>query len=149
MKDLALIIVSFVLGWFGQLLFYRYQKRDENQQGPHVIISRVVKSDQIMFEIRNIGTDSLNSMKVKILWKQAGAQQDRLMYMFFPPEQDERLTSSSNIEVLGPSDRYNVVGVPQWADGKVVKVNIAGIGAKSQRPYEVENDIEVGAPPKS
>lgn len=52
-----------------------------------------------------------------------------------------------HVELLGSSERYYVGGLPQWADGGIVDVEVTGIGVKSQKSYKHHNQIAVGSSP--
>lgn len=143
MKDIALLVVGAILGWIGQWLFYRYQQRDEQRQGPQVVISKVTRHGQSLCELRNIGADSLSEMDVNISWLQDRQHQHRPINQFFAPEQDERLASPTHVQLLGPNERYLAVGLPQSTDDGLVDIEVSGLGVKSQQPYNTHGQIDV------
>lgn len=143
MNEALLLILGAALGWVGQWLFYRYQQRDQQRQGPQVVISKVVRHNQILCELRNVGTDSLSEMDLKISWQQDGQEQQLQLDQFFLPDQDERLVAPTHVQLLGPRDRYIAVGLPQRTDDGIIDVIVEGLGVASQRIYTAKTQIDV------
>ena len=145
MKDLLFLIIGALLGWFSQWLFYRYQQRDEKSQGPNVVASRIIVKGQVILAVRNIGNDSLTEMEVKIEWEQDGQKHSRVLNQFFPVTGN--IESVLNVEELGPSDHYHVLGIPQQVEGGIIDVFITGVGVNSKKLYNTASQIVVGLTP--
>ena len=143
MKDLLLVILGAILGWLGQWLFYRYQKRDEQRQRPNVVISRVTKNNEFLLELRNIGQDSLSEMEVMITWQKSEQQQQKKLEQFFSPDLSISVVTPVHLELLGSGERYVLTGLPQSTDDGVIDVEVSGLGVRSGQLYKANTQVVV------
>jgi len=149
MKDLLIgAIFGGIITWIGQWLFYRYQKRDEKRQGPVIVISRVIQDELFLVELRNTGSDSLTEMEVKARWQKDGQEEEQLLNKFFSGQYTYG-APGTHVEILGPSDRYFVAGLPQITQDGLVDIHVSGLGANSQQLYKTASQIVVGLTPKN
>lgn len=138
MKDVGLLVLGAIIGWLGQWIFYRYQRRDEGRQPPHLVIGGTRVGDRTMAEIRNIGNDTLTEMDVKLSWLDDGHRREIVVLDFFRgSEQPQRL------EVIGSGETVNADGFPRASDDGLVDVQVTGLGAKSQRLISLVRQVTV------
>lgn len=147
MRDISLLILGAALGWISQWLFYRFQQRDTERQGPKLVTSKVTQHGRVMFEIRNIGTDSLSEMDVNIIWLEHQQRKTETLKQFFLPDQEVQSANQKHVELIGPGERYVLGWLPQSTDDGLVNVEILGFGVQSHRPYKFDSQIVVGLLP--
>lgn len=146
MPDFILIVLGAVLGWFGQWLLYRYQRRDEQRQGPNVVGSKVRIGTHTLVNLHNIGHDTLNDMDVEIGWLQDDQRQKRYLRRFVHEHDDPSLARPFETEVLNHGDTLRVIDVPSWSGDGLIDVQVSGLGVNSQRLYSAVSQIAVGLP---
>lgn len=141
MKETLLVILGAVLGWVAQWVFYRYQRRDEQRQGPLIVVSKVEKGDRPLAELRNIGPDTLTDMDVKFSWVEQAHRRELIVLDYFRGGEGPQ-----RLEVIGSGDTLEAVGLPKVSDDGIVDVQITGLGAKSQHLYSTVSQITVALP---
>lgn len=141
MKEVFLLVLGAALGWVGQVLFYRYQKRDEQESGPQLAVSKVKRGEHVLLDLRNIGPDSLAEMEVELAWLAHGQQQRKKMSEFYRPEADP--TEPLHPELLESGGHLEGRGLPEMSDEGIVDVRITGVGVKSHRLFSFVSQVEV------
>ncbi len=143
MREISLLILGAVLGFVGQWLFYRYQRRDERGQGPSIVVSKIQQGQHVLAELRNVGFDTLSEMDVKLSWLTNGQHHERLATDFFRTGE----TSPSRLEVLGANEVLTVSGLPAISDDGIIDVQVSGLGVTSQRLYSTVSQLAIALPP--
>src|SRR5689334_12910008 len=141
MKDILLLVIGAILGWISQWLFYRYQQRDVQRQGPNIVVTKIVQHGHTLCELRNIGNDSLSEMDVHMAWLAAGLSKKQELKNFFMPDQDIRTGPPKHVEFIGPGEKFLLNGLPQWTDDGLIDIEVAGFGVHSQRQYSINSQI--------
>ena len=139
MKDILLLIAGAILGVLGQWIFYRYQKRDEQKQGPMIVVSKMERDDNVWIELRNVGQDTLTELSVKISWEEHHQHKEMLVTQF--RRNGEQQTSA--VDVIGVSEILHGQGAPITTDDGIIDVQVSGLGVKSRRLYSDVTQIAV------
>ena len=139
MRDIGLLILGAGLGWIGQWLFYRYQRRDEQRQGPNIVVSKVQRDENIRAELRNVGPDTLTEMDVKFGWLDNGHPRELVVLDFYRSHDGPQ-----RVEVLADGETLEAAGLPVASDDGLVDVQITGLGAKSQHLYSAVSQVVIG-----
>ncbi len=142
MRDLGLLIFGAGLGLIGQWLFYRYQRRNEQQQGPNVVVSKIQRGENIRVELRNLGPDTLTEMDIKFSWLHRGQRREIVVLEFY-----RNTDGPQRLEVLAANESVEVAGVPSTTDDGIVDVQITGLGATSQHLYSWVRQVAVALTP--
>lgn len=138
MRDVVLLILGAALGWLGQWVFYRYQRRDQQRQGPTVIVSKIQRADYTRAELRNVGPDTLTEMDVKFAWLDHGHRRELVVLDYYRGQDGPQ-----RVEVVPSGETLEAAGIPNASDDGIVDVQVTGLGATSQHLYSTVSQIAV------
>jgi len=136
-------IVAIPSGYFGSVLFYKYQKgQEEKEIMPKVAISQFIRDGSIYGQIHNVGSEDINNLEVELRWQQEGKEQSRTEYRFYKPSDQLITASPEKIKYLKKDQETIFTTIPQLP-GEIVQVIVRGSGVKSGNRFEKVDEVKV------
>lgn len=143
MRDIILLFVGAVLGFFSQWLLEVAKDRREKRRGPNIAIAKYEQNGAVYAELHNLGPDGLAEMDVAISWEDVGQPAGKILKKFYEPTQNLENEQGGFSEYLAAGERLLAAEIPTSSQDGLVTVRVTGLGQNSRRLYEARGQLAV------